>query len=409
MDKRFNRYDVLLLVLLGSLAAGDLGGALQPVRILIFCLAPFWLRDWFGSHQAFKKQYLYERITFGVWFVYALLSLVVAYSVPDSLKQIVYFGVHFIGVMEMLWLSSKAQNPQRAILLGWLLVFVLTLPIAIWEITTDQHLAYSFNQSASLELGGKTRVTRHFASVYFGNLNTYNVMLCYALIATVGCLLSEKKGLVITGGIGFVGVAVMILLNSSRMATITLALVLFLLLFSYRKRPKIFLPLLVLLAGSLVFLLIQYKDLFFLIFSRFAQQGFEDSNRLRLITCGLQELMDSYGLGVGVGNFIPIMENKYRLAISAPHNLWLEIITQYGVLVFALFVGLMVRILRKSKGGTHFNRWMAWIGVVALLPISVINSGYLLYASFWLYIASLYVLADPTFNYQEPQTAPPLC
>ena len=76
-------------------------------------------------------------------------------------------------------------------------------------------------------------------------------------------------------------------------------------------------------------------DLFWLITERFITQGLEDEGRANLITSSYDALLNSYLMGIGAGNFKPMMENYYKLEIAAPHNFFLEILIQYGLFIFA--------------------------------------------------------------------------
>jgi len=78
-----------------------------------------------------------------------------------------------------------------------------------------------------------------------------------------------------------------------------------------------------------------------------------DQVRINLIRNGLIMLKNSHFLGVGAGNFI-IYEKEYTKmhyktrGITDSHNLWLEMLVDYGVIIFSFFVFLYVFLIVKS-------------------------------------------------------------
>ena len=78
-----------------------------------------------------------------------------------------------------------------------------------------------------------------------------------------------------------------------------------------------------------------------------------DQIRINLIRNGLIMLKNSHFLGVGAGNFIvyakDYSQNYYNtLGITDSHNLWLEMLVDYGVIIFSFFVFLYIILLVKS-------------------------------------------------------------
>ena len=85
-------------------------------------------------------------------------------------------------------------------------------------------------------------------------------------------------------------------------------------------------------------------DIFFVILNRFSTQGMQDTGRLENIVKGVQAVFDSGGLGIGVGNYAPVLENIYNVRIAAPHNLLLEVGVCFGLPVLLGFLGMLVRV-----------------------------------------------------------------
>jgi teichuronic acid biosynthesis protein TuaE len=396
--KSSSKYDLLLIFYITLLAFGEIGASLQPARIFIICLTPFML-VYFIKNPKYRRMYSYEVLFFGFWWIYACVSVFKAVSMDESLKHIVYMFVHFSGFFVVIWLAMKSQNPQRSIIKGWILMFALTVPIALYEFWFDIHLPMSYQESNSYMKFGKDVVDRQFASVTFCNLNNYNTILGYvAVFLTLWLLKAVKTKDKVVGWIIFGLLVYVVLSNSSRGALLYLVMSCCLyVLFRIRKNKKY----VIIFCVILVFLILMsgvFIEMFPLIFERFSDQGLEDIGRVENIQQGLLALWNSNLLGIGVGNYAPIMENVYRVMIPAPHNLFLEILVLFGVIVFLGFLWMLVRILNLGLKGSIHNREAAVIGLVLLPVIGIIDSGYLLNVSMWLFLASLYVCADSRYN-----------
>ena len=407
MKPSYNKYDILLGLLMVLMAAGQIGGALQLPRIALILILPFFILNRVfvsAGDTAVQRDipsYKYELFFFLIWWLHALVSLFFAFDLSGAGKALAYLTINVIGLFEILWLAARAVNPQRAILTGWMLMFLCTLPVALYELTTDVHLPMSVQSSDETIYGGE--VNRLFASVTFGNLNAYNVILCMTFCMMMIRTFSPIKRDKLTAYACAFVVALLIVINGSRAASLCVAFVLFLFLCMMLQNKKQAFSLLVafaLLGGAMVY---KYHDAFSLIIQRFQTQGFGDSYRMSILINGLKEWYLSGGWGIGIDNFNTIMEQKYHLEITPPHNLWLEVGAQFGIFIFIGFLILFWRNLRWSRKGNTFNKAAAVIGIFAMLPFSIIDSGYLPKTSTWFYLAALYILTHPAYNPSDLQ------
>lgn len=403
-----NIYDFLLILMCWLIAAGEIGASLQFVRVLIMVLIPFFISDSIQSKLRFSAplrqvpSYRYELGLFIIWWIYCVLSLYWAIEPESSLKGLLYMTLYFFGFGEILWLASKARKPQQSLLIGWVIMCLTTMPIAINELLNDHHLSMSKQEAdMAMKMGKNTMEARRFASVTFGNLNTYNVVLCMTFCMMMINTLRDSIKERITGYLMIVAIVALIAVNSSRASLICVVfgLLVYVLVLMQKKRHVM------LLLGGIVaalgILIYQYADLFSLIIMRFQSQGLEDIGRLGVITHGLEELARTYGFGIGMNNFIPTMLQKYHLNIAAPHNLWLEVGVQYGIVILIGYIGMYVRAYKRSKGGTKFNRFAAILSIIPFLPVTIIDSGYLYKSTTWIYLATIYVLVQPEYNDHE--------
>ena len=400
-----NKYDYLLILLLVLMAGGTWGAFFQPVRVMMLLLLPVMLVEQIRNNTIVGlKKYNLERCFFLVWFVYALISLHQAVIMEKSVKYLIHLTIYFFGFIEFLWLSSKAENPKRSILIGWILMFVVTFPVAMYELIFDQHLSLSVQESdMSMRFGRNLMDDRLFASVTFGNLNSYNTVVCLAMAMILIFSLSDNRKDRIAAYVLLAMDTFIIIKNSSRGAFICLIfiIIVYLLTLLIHKRGTLFIS--TILIAILALAAIKLPDMYSMIQQRFQYEGFNDEGRIELIINGIKELWNSHLLGIGAGNFDPVMEQKYGMWISAPHNLWLEVLTQFGIIIFIGFMSMFGRIIHMAHKGDNDCKMACIIGLLALIPISIIDSTYILKCTTWFYIASLYVLCDTDYNYISEQ------
>lgn len=396
--QKSNRFDNLLVLFISLQSLGIIGGALQPIRIFIFACIPSMI-TYFITHKTNLKHFRYELIFFIFWIFYALLSLGWAIIPQDSLKEVMYLIVNFIAIFVFYYLSLNANNPYNSIIKGWITLFLITLPVALYEIIYDVHLPISYQESESMMNFGFEAIIRNFASVTFGNLNGYNLMLTYTLpFVTSLFFIKGNKISVILKFVIFLFLIYLVFSNSSRAAFMCLIISVLVLSFYILKNRKMIIVYSAFIVGAIVSILYFFADNLTVLFLRFGTQGLEDTGRSDLIKYGFDALLNSYFLGIGAGNFMPTMSQVYKLDLTASHNFLLEIIVPYGLMVFVFFLGWLIRIFKNQQ--TNPNKISKYIIICSLLcfPItSIINSGYILNVWVWMFLASLVVISDKYF------------
>lgn len=400
--KGYNKYDFFLMFMLSLLVFGEYGGGLQAVRAFVLLLFPFTIFDLFNKSHKGLYYYRYECVFLYFWWMYSVGTLYKSVDFTASIKHVGFLLIHILGFLEVLWAALKANRPKRSILNGWLLLLVLTIPYAFYEYFTDLHLNVSIQDTGEHLKIGNVYIERPFASVTYGNLNSYNTVLCWALpFVFIRNLFPEKKYDSTLGMVVLLLTMFIIVFNSSRGALLCLFVLLTVYSYCYLHIGKhkilfaIFVSIIVCIAAYFLI------DMFALIFDRFDTQGLEDDGRSENIYKGIDAFMDSYGLGIGIGNYDPIMSNIYRVRIPAPHNLYLEILTIYGGLVFCGFIGMVLRIIKTAFRCGSYGHYAFYLCVTSLFFAGIIDSSYIMKAQTWLYLASLYVILDNKYNPQE--------
>lgn len=398
-----NKYDYLIIFILLLQALGGIGAALQPIRVVIIFCIPFTFM-FFLKHTIQRKYYFPQILFFSLWWLYAFITLLWSIDTTESVKNVIYLFINFNGFFVLIWLSSRANNPQNSIVKGWLGAFILTLPIALYELWFDQHLPISVEDSGLMMNLGQTVIHRKFASVTFGNLNGYNTFLCYVLPFLLFSLINPfKKNKSFLYWILLLAISYIIILNSSRGALLVLgvAMILFFLYYFKSKRSKLTISFSIILILTVIYFVFrQFKPLFEVIAVRFAIQGFGDQGRLENILAGWDALKNSCFLGIGTGNYIPVMLNKYYLYNPSPHNLFWELAVQYGILFLLGFILLLFKILKLGiKNNQRVNKYFVIISLSVLPLLSIIDSSYLLGVPIWMFLASLMIIADNRYNF----------
>ena len=400
MKKGHYIYDLILFGLIALLIFGSIGNGAQPVRLFILALSPFMVLDVLRRPHQSLHYYRYECFFLLFWFLWSLSFFYKAVDEIESAKHVIYLLIHSLGFLEVLWAANKAVNPQHAIKYGWLALIALSIPIAIYEFLTDFHLSMSFQETGTTMYVHGIHIERPFASVTFGNLNSYNTVLCWALPSLFMCNLYPKGKF--DKAIGFTLIAfitLIIIANASRGAILCLMLMLGTYVYAYYKMGRNRTLLIIILVLSIGALFYYLGELFILILERFDDQGMSDDGRSENLIKGFQAFIDSYGLGIGIGNYGPIMGDIYRVQFAAPHNVFLEILVCFGLIVFVGFIAMCIRIVRRClKIGTAFNRNMLLFCSVAFVLAGIIDSNYWMKATTWMFFVSAYIYLDPRYN-----------
>ncbi|MBS8238956.1 hypothetical protein DYI22_00375 [Marinobacter lipolyticus] len=145
--------------------------------------------------------------------------------------------------------------------------------------------------------------------------------------------------------------AIMVILGASSRGA-QLALICQLLIMNYRTlfQPKVFIAVALAFLMMWSFLPQEQKD-------RFSSIGEDTTSRQRMLYWenGLDMIKDNPLLGVGFYNFAPYYEKYYPDDIligkaELPHNIFVQVGTDAGILGLVVFLGVIVIALRKAKG-----------------------------------------------------------
>lgn len=390
-DNKINKYDKAIIILLISIAFGGLYigfGALQYSRILAILFAPMLLS------KITKCNYIKPLLFFALFVIlYGGISLLWSPNPSRGIEELLYYIVHFLLFFEIIVFSKYATKAFQSISLGWILSLSITLVIAMWEITTGEHLSNSVDHGDTFNLGYGQTILRRYAAVAFHNYNSYVTYICMALPFVFFSLFGKlkKKNFIYLIVIILLSASV-ILFNSSRGGLLCL-IVFFLIYFINSPKKKYVIPIFVMLGGGMLFYF--GEDMLSVISYRLSDGGLTtDTGRMQIYSNAIKVFFDTFGFGTGVGGLNSWM-SKFSNDILATHNLFLEILAQFGFVIFLLFTVFMVRLFFKSLKVSDSNRRIVLYMLFFSLPIlSIIDSGYLLGAHFFAYISSIIVFVN---------------
>lgn len=390
---KLNRYDWGIIIIIATGACGGLFSPLTLQRLVSIILIPFVLKEF--SNKSFLIP-SFIKTFFIIWFVFSVISLIWTPDRTNGIKFLLYNLCSFIDFLAIIFFSFRAKNAIRSILLGWMIMIMTTSPVAIWEIVSGSHLSLSV-QDASNEILNSfgQRMSRMFASVTYGNLNTYVLVLVYCIpfvLMSIGFFKKDK----IYPWIALAFIIFIILINASRGGILCLTIGLIYMMISFVRNKIISRP----------FAICSFIILFFLIFinSDFLLNQISgrllvskltaDESRIEVYERGLEILESSLGLGCGIGGLQVSLEALGGIArISAMHNMFLEFFVQYGIIPFVFFILFVFGIIKQLiVSTTHLKNFIGWLFLLLVIPMSIINSGYIADPMLWIYLSSIYVI-----------------
>lgn len=289
----------------------------------------------------------------------------------------------------------------------WVIAAAIFTGIAVWEVATGMHLSSSAAAQQQWSALNETRAT-----AVFWNPNDFATFLCIALPFVFGLVILRRSALErFALSIVLLAAFYFIVLNSSR-ANIIACLIgvgLVLLMPGLLQRAK---SIAIVLAVGGILVLVGYTllssslashiEVFRTLPGQMRSIGAGDSStviRMNLIRNGWGFLQESHYLGVGAGSFEQWMTERsafYTGGITNPHNWWLEVLVDYGLLVFSLFmvfyVGLLwslFRIFRSSDdGAVKVAAFAAFVALVEFAVASSSSSGLMRMYCVWLLFAT---------------------
>ena len=150
------------------------------------------------------------------------------------------------------------------------------------------------------------------------------------------------------------------------------------------------------LFSLIVFLVFQYGDsIFALIIARSSDGGLiNGDSRSEIWSNTLKAFSDTYGMGVGVGGVIPSITQYAHGGIPVPHNLFLEILVEFGFIITFIVLLFIVRLLFKSMKVERHRKVVLLMSLLSMPVYTIIDSRYLFSSHFYALMATIYIFAN---------------
>ncbi|WP_163099320.1 O-antigen ligase family protein [Peribacillus alkalitolerans] len=334
--------------------------SLFPYRVLLPVVGILFFYGWFFRNDRFsilhKKPVKPVLTYFILWVILGVVTIVWGKSTVDVIKEVFFLA---LGILMIFIFSTffKKERDFKAILYVWMAGLLIIIALGFWNHFTKQALPTSRMFEAPMYI-------RDRPTGVFKNENDFASFLSISVFLLIPFIRYYKNWLVKLAGM-------MILLSSvylidatlSRANILALAIgVVFWLLFFTTKKEKQFLVIIgiggmilgiALFSDTIIMMLndiiIKVKDVLF-------QTGNEtgsNSIRINLLKNALLFIAKTVGIGIAAGNIEYYIENYSlfpTLGTLNLHNWWMEILVQYGLLVFVgyiiIYLWMIISLLR---------------------------------------------------------------
>ena len=345
-------YLMIFLSFLGSsISFVNIAGiSLIPYRILLILLIVFFIYERYFSLSIYLKVKEYF-LFFIIWIVYSLLFLNLSIDQVNGIRYISYLFIYFLLLICFVNYIKNIQQIKTVFNI-WILFLVITIVVAIWEINTGQHLSVSrYNKSPEL--------IDNIPTTFYTNPNDYATFLSISfpfLLFFIGY--SKKIYLKLFFLLISFIIAFLILFTGSRanIISISIAFILYFILSNRKFRIKTFIVLAFIMLISAIYFQDIFNNMYVMLNTNLvslfnpAERSADGSNiiRMNLIYNSIDFLSQTYGFGVGAGNAEAWM-GKYAIydtrGITNPHNWWIEILVDYGLLIFVFYIIIYMRLV----------------------------------------------------------------
>lgn len=340
-----------------------------------------------------KTYKFYDKISLFllVWVLYALLTVLWSPNKTLSLQYVYYIFLIFGFVIICRCELTTRNKWENFVLFLVFLTLALNL-IGIWEMQTGNHIVPNYLDSAD-----RIRLLKYMPGGPFRNPNDFATCLAmltpYSLLAFT---VVNNKAIKLVCLVNMILVMVVISGTSSRANLIALVLLYTLFALSSVKKRKGMLISIILLGTALFLIINTYiypiGEVISKSFSTIEldsllnsadEAGTSTSIRINLMLNALLMVRDSFGFGVGAACHRVLMQ-MYSVAYYntgatlVAHNLFIEILADYGILIFSasivMFVSIFYRLNKIKKSTEYFDQRYSASMLIIINIIFLISS-----------------------------------
>lgn len=346
----------------------------------------------------------YSAIFLLIWIIYGTASMFWTPDPMGGLKDIeaLIFGLLLLMVLYGINVSwdMKAVYLSR----GWVVAYGICVCFAVWERTTGHHLVSSFSMTQQISAVN---------SIVYGTLGNPNnfaatVVLAWPFVLMISDRQHITSLLLAMRIVVIVSAPILVVVAGGRLSLIAFAVQMLVWWLINVRRPKrafaIACGAVVLVGLSAIWIRNDQHMLEKL--TALVNGGFSGDTslavRLNVIRDGVYMLLRSGGVGVGAGGFEAIMSQGmpyWTGVIIDPHSFWMEIASEYGMLIFLCFIALFgftfLRAWHGRKLALHRNDTISvrlnesvLLTLVGYFLVCNENSTYLTQSVNWMILAT---------------------
>jgi len=320
------------------------------VFILFFLIMFLNLKNEF--HIILDKTVVYYLVFLLFWFIYGIIQLFWTDNLVNGMQELFYLLFFIILIFGIINLISQKRDIKYLYKIVYYLVVVTTL-LGISEIIFNFHL------SGARQIYGKI-----YASGLFYNPNDFsffnNLFFPFICVDFYENKINNKLINVLL----ILFIFIITIINKSTLSLIVLTLqFIIIFIFYVKNRYNLFL-----ISISSFIAIIYFKINNNLSF--FIPNSNSVIPRLELIFNGLYALYSHYLLGVGPSGYQDhINPEIVKTNILDPHNWWIELLTNYGIFIFVIYLIIFFLLLNKILTIIKKNDTFKYIYISAFVSL----------------------------------------
>lgn len=421
----------IFIAIFGNIAIADvhiLGVVPTYYRVLtpILFLYIFWRSKHYNKANFFQENSMIVRLFFAVllfWILYGVITLFISpwSSFSDGAREILTLILAVMNVYIIV--SFMKEDCTDVIILAIKISIAILLIIGIFEVFTGKHLSTSmWNDPGYVERieefykeDGVPKEARYIATGIFYNPNDYCAFLS---IFSPVFLLSKNRELkrIVGNYIMLFMVFVMLLIDDAWICVVSLilGLVVYLVMTKAHLIKWIMVAAIFTIArfsgGALIAVIseclykLSHNDIFnhkvavseveTAVFTQLDNMSQNQGSLFLRINTYLESIremfLQSKGLGLGAGSFGNYFDSiaEKKGMMSNPHSLWVEILVQYGAIVFLIFIIVLViifsRLVVKALKEKNETYMLVIAMGVSFIFASFAPSSYLTNSYYWI-------------------------
>ncbi|MHB1454855.1 MAG: O-antigen ligase family protein [Saccharofermentanales bacterium] len=328
------------------------------------------------------------------WLLYSFFSLAWVKDDKEWLKAMYFIGIGVICILVFSSVLLDAKDFMTAFRLFSVMILFHNV-VGWYEVLTGNYLLAN-------NLQAKFAANRNPVTS-FTNTNDFATLMAMSFFVLLICFANSRRLADRAFFTVLAASSVLLLIKTdsrANMIGLALGLAVFLLLFVRSSRYKKYIFSGLLVPGIILTLSPGVIDLISKLITSlltldFASGNGSDSVRINLLKNGALFLVRTFGFGTGAGNgefWMNRYSQFYTAGNSNMHNWWMEILTEYGVLVFSLYLVFylklardLFRFMKQSNSAEDRNIARGMLCAMATFILASISSSSIMPAE-WLWV-----------------------